>query len=135
MGIVSSAISVSGPRSSAGMPSPNAAVAISNKPTPRSVPFTTKRPCANSMSALRRFQHDAGDAAPFLGDGVGGLGDDPRSEPHRSRRGRAAAALHAVDVAGYQPDSFEFDPETSLMTWARLVSWPCPADIVPRTNS
>ena len=26
-------------------------------------------------------------------------------------------------------------PSHSLMTWAKLVSWPCPADIVPRTNS
>jgi hypothetical protein len=50
MEIVSSEIPVTGPCSSAGMPSPNAAAATSNKPTARSVPFTTRRPRANSMS-------------------------------------------------------------------------------------
>src|SRR5215472_7670397 len=39
------------------------------------------------------------------------LGDDPRAKAHRSRRGRAAASLHAVGIVGHQPDPLRLDPE------------------------
>jgi hypothetical protein len=62
---------------------------------------------------------------PFsLDNCVGGLGDDPRSKPHRSGGGRAAAGLHAVGVAGDQPDLLGLDPQPFAddLRKARLVA-------------
>src|SRR5207302_9375596 len=60
---------------------------------------------------LGGFEHGAGDAAPLVDDGVCGLGDDPGAKAHRTRRGRAAASLHAVGIAGPQPDPLRLNPE------------------------
>src|SRR5215469_15428352 len=108
--IVSSETAISGPRNSDGMPSPIAPAATSNRPTARSVPFRTKRPRANSISCSA-----ASSMAPamqrLVDDGVCGLGDNPGAEAHRPRRGRAAASLHAVGIAGDQPDPVGLGPE------------------------
>ena len=89
----------------------SAAAAASNRPIERSVPFTTKRPPDEFDIRFGDFEHGGGDAAAFLDDLVGGLGRHPGAEPHRARRGRAAAGLHPIGVAGDEPDLLGIDAE------------------------
>jgi hypothetical protein len=93
------------------MPSPIAPAATSNRPMARSVPFNYKAPACEFDILLGGFEHGTGDAAPLVDDGVCGLGDNPGAEAHRPRRGRAAASLHAVGIAGDQPDPVGLGPE------------------------
>ena len=60
---------------------------------------------------LGDFEHGGGDPPAFVDDLVGGLGRHPGAEPHRARRGRAAAGLHPIGVAGDKPDPLGIDAE------------------------
>src|ERR1700757_1008337 len=87
-------------------------------------PFYDEAPECEFDILLGSFEHGAGDAAPLVDDGVCGLGDNPGAKAHRTRRGRAAASLHAVGIAGHQPDPLRRNPEPfgDELREARLVA-------------
>src|SRR5215813_10017258 len=109
--IVSSETAISGPRKSDGIPSPSAPAATSEQADTAVGPLYDEAPACEFDILLGGFEHGAGDAAPLVDDGVRSLGDDPGAKAHRPRRGRAAASLHAVGIAGHQPDPLRLDPE------------------------
>jgi hypothetical protein len=71
----------------------------------------------------RRFQQGTGDLAPFLDDGVGGLGTNDPSRIERAEA-EADASLHAVGVVGDEPNPLGLDPESFAndLGKARLVA-------------
>ena len=84
---------------------------------------------------LRRLEEPGRDARAARHDLVGGLRHDDRAEAHRAPGARSPTDAHAIGVPVTSRTCSGSTPSQSARIWAKLVSWPWPADSVPRTSS
>ena len=134
--MVSSATPASGPRSASGASARRAAAATSNRPTERSVPRHGEATARELDVRLRRLEEPGGDARAARDDLVGGLAPSPRA-PRRMERPELdppPTATRSVSPVTRRTCSSS-TPSHSARIWAKLVSWPWPADSVPSTSS